>query len=146
MMPPPPPQAQQGTAQAAAEPETDFSRAFAADDPPFDVYDVTDVFGPGRRPIPKIAIQQPRVKDQGHAIAAAHKTLEDCSDAVKSDPDALDNEKLAKELGDLLWYLAAIATANGLTLEEIATMVSRDGKPRIDRGGARPGPGKLLPP
>ncbi len=88
-----PPQAQQGTAQASAEPDTDFSRAFAADDPPYDVYDVTDVFGPGRRPIPKIAIQQPRVKDQGHAIAAAHKTLEDCADAVKSDPDALDNEK-----------------------------------------------------
>jgi NTP pyrophosphatase (non-canonical NTP hydrolase) len=29
-------------------------------------------------------------------------------------------KKLAEELGDVLWYLSAIATENGLTLEEIA--------------------------
>ncbi len=32
---------------------------------------------------------------------------------------ALDKEKLAKELGDVAWYLAEAATALDLTLEEI---------------------------
>ncbi len=32
---------------------------------------------------------------------------------------ALDKEKLAKELGDICWYLAETATALGLDLEDI---------------------------
>lgn len=32
----------------------------------------------------------------------------------------LDVEKLRKELGDVLWYVSAIATGAGLTLEEVA--------------------------
>lgn len=32
---------------------------------------------------------------------------------------ALDREKLAKELGDICWYLAETATALGLDLEDI---------------------------
>lgn len=33
-----------------------------------------------------------------------------------------DPEKLEKELGDVLWYVAAIATTAGLSLEEIAVL------------------------
>lgn len=33
---------------------------------------------------------------------------------------ALDSDKLAKELGDVLWYTAVMADAIGLTLEAIA--------------------------
>ena len=33
----------------------------------------------------------------------------------------LDREKLAKELGDICWYLAETATALGLSLEDIMT-------------------------
>jgi NTP pyrophosphatase (non-canonical NTP hydrolase) len=32
----------------------------------------------------------------------------------------LDTEKLKKELGDVLWYLAAIATSAGLSLSDVA--------------------------
>lgn len=32
----------------------------------------------------------------------------------------LDRNKLVKELGDVLWYIAAIATLNGLSLADVA--------------------------
>lgn len=32
----------------------------------------------------------------------------------------LDKQELCKELGDVMWYVATIATTAGLTLEEIA--------------------------
>jgi len=32
----------------------------------------------------------------------------------------LDNEKLRKELGDVLWYLAAVATVQGIDLQDVA--------------------------
>jgi NTP pyrophosphatase (non-canonical NTP hydrolase) len=32
----------------------------------------------------------------------------------------LDTDKLRKELGDVLWYLAAIATSAGLSLDDVA--------------------------
>ena len=34
----------------------------------------------------------------------------------------VENDELADELGDVLWYLAEAATACGLTLDEIAKM------------------------
>lgn len=33
---------------------------------------------------------------------------------------ALDREKLQRELGDVLWYVATLATTAGLTLDQIA--------------------------
>ena len=33
----------------------------------------------------------------------------------------LDHDRLAEELGDLLWYVAAVATTAGLNLDAIAT-------------------------
>ncbi len=34
----------------------------------------------------------------------------------------LDKEKLIKEIGDVAWYIAEIATALGVTLEEVLTL------------------------
>ncbi len=33
-----------------------------------------------------------------------------------------DAMKLAKELGDVLWYLAAVATLHGIRLDDVATL------------------------
>lgn len=33
---------------------------------------------------------------------------------------ALDRDKLVKELGDVLWYVAVLANRTGITLEEVA--------------------------
>lgn len=34
----------------------------------------------------------------------------------------LDDDKLLKEMGDVLWYLAAIATLRGFSLEQVAAL------------------------
>ena len=52
-------------------------------------------------------------------------------------------ERLVEELGDLLWYLAEVATASGVALEEIATANLRK---THDRFGSREGGLALGPP
>lgn len=46
----------------------------------------------------------------------------------------VDREKVAKELGDVLWYCAALATDYGLTLEDIATANVRKLEARYPQG------------
>ncbi len=49
----------------------------------------------------------------------------ECADLIKKNlfqGHDLDKDKLAKELGDVLWYIAEVATGLGLSLEEIAKM------------------------
>lgn len=40
--------------------------------------------------------------------------------AIRDSAGIIDSEKLEKELGDVLWYINAIAKQNGLNLAEIA--------------------------
>jgi NTP pyrophosphatase (non-canonical NTP hydrolase) len=49
----------------------------------------------------------------------------ECSDLLKKhlyQGHTLDTPRMAKELGDVLWYVAEVATGLGMTLEEIAAM------------------------
>jgi NTP pyrophosphatase (non-canonical NTP hydrolase) len=46
----------------------------------------------------------------------------------------MDREKLCKELGDVLWYLSAVATLMGFTLSEVATANVEKLKKRYPEG------------
>jgi hypothetical protein len=87
-----PPQARPAASPTAEQP-TPLTAALDAHARPHDVYDVEGIFGLGGKAIPKVAIVVPRIGEQGAAIRDAHKALANDIDAVKSDPDALDNEK-----------------------------------------------------
>jgi len=49
----------------------------------------------------------------------------ECSDLLKKhlyQGHEFDKSSMAKELGDVLWYIAEVVTGLGMTLEEIAAM------------------------
>ena len=63
--------------------------------------------------------------EAGEVAEKVKKTLRD---------GGLNVESLRKELGDVLWYLAALARDLGLTLEEIAQENLKKLQDRKDRG------------
>lgn len=67
-----------------------------------------------------------RLPDNERLLDAAAGTAEEAGEVLAHvrkhlyQGRPLDREKLAEELGDLLWCVAATATASGLKLEDIA--------------------------
>lgn len=53
-------------------------------------------------------------------LAGESGEVADCVKKIVAHGHPLDAEKLAKELGDVLWYLAVMADAIGYSLEDIA--------------------------
>lgn len=61
----------------------------------------------------------------------------ECADLVKKymfQGHALDRERLAEELGDVLWYCAELATGLGMKLSEVAEMNIRKLEKRYPDG------------
>lgn len=69
----------------------------------------------------------PRLTDNERLLDAAAGTAEEAGEVLAHvrkhlfQNRTLDKEKLAEELGDVLWCIATVATASGLSLEDIAT-------------------------
>lgn len=68
----------------------------------------------------------PRLTDNERLLDAAAGVAEEAGEVLAHvrkhlyQQRALDRERLAEELGDVLWCLAATATAAGLSLENVA--------------------------
>lgn len=59
--------------------------------------------------------------DSGLGVAGEAGEVADYLKKVVFHGHPLDVETIQKELGDILWYVADLATIHGLTLSEIAT-------------------------
>ena len=68
----------------------------------------------------------PRLTDNERLLDAAAGTAEEAGEVLAHvrkhlyQDRPLDKEQLAEELGDVLWCVAATATASGLSLEDLA--------------------------
>lgn len=60
--------------------------------------------------------------EAGEIAEKVKKIIRDCGDGSGNVPEITEEkrEELKKELGDVLWYLAGIATALDLSLEDVA--------------------------
>jgi NTP pyrophosphatase (non-canonical NTP hydrolase) len=71
--------------------------------------------------------QNPRLTENERLLDAAAGIAEEAGEALAHvrkylfQQRSLDKEKLAEELGDVLWCVASTATASGLSLEDIAS-------------------------
>jgi len=57
--------------------------------------------------------------------------------AMRDSDGVVPNAKMAKELGDVLWYLSRLAAKCGYTLEEIAELNIHKLRDRAERGVIR---------
>lgn len=68
--------------------------------------------------------------EAGEVAEKVKKILRDKDGVV----DTADKESLKKELGDVLWYLAQLATEFGLSLDDIADANLKKLSSRMERG------------
>lgn len=68
--------------------------------------------------------------EAGEVSEKVKKSVRDGHDLT----EPIRKAEMAKELGDVLWYIAAIATDLDLTLDEIATLNYNKLKSRKERG------------
>lgn len=79
----------------------------------------TDVF----KPIKKLQDQQIRLLDWAMGLGGeAGEVLDLLKHSIFHEDTQLDKMELAKELGDVMWYLSAIATTCGIDLADVALL------------------------
>jgi NTP pyrophosphatase (non-canonical NTP hydrolase) len=66
------------------------------------------------------ATYKDRMADYGLGVAGEAGEVADIIKKVVSYGKEMDTQKFKKELGDVLWYVAALAWVNGMTLEDVA--------------------------
>lgn len=71
--------------------------------------------------------------ETGEVVDHIKKVIRDNNREV----DAERRELIAKELGDVLWYMASIAADLGMTLNEVAELNIKKLKDRAERGVLR---------
>jgi len=82
----------------------------------FDLYQLLALRTENKQPT-----QEKRLTNAGLGLAGESGEFADHIKKIYYHGHELDEITLAKELGDVLWYLAIAADAIGLTLEDIAT-------------------------
>lgn len=73
-------------------------------------------------------------EEAGELAGKAKKLMRDKAVFTPNDLSPADNTELVKEMGDVLWYLAALAKELGLTLAEVAELNLAKIASRHDRG------------
>jgi len=68
--------------------------------------------------------------ESGEVLAVFKKWIRD----KDADPEQLDKANLAKELGDILWYIAVIAHDLDVSLDDIASKNIEKLRSRMERG------------
>lgn len=112
-------------------------------------FDLTDMFGVGGRPIPKVAIRVPMHRDQDRAVTNAYRYVAEVAEGVegaKNDPEQLQNAKAAciaaeftrdpVDNGKYPLFTPMWAAAN-LRTEEIDVFVNLANTVRAERQGIR---------
>jgi NTP pyrophosphatase (non-canonical NTP hydrolase) len=74
--------------------------------------------------------------EAGEIAEKVKKLIRDCGDGSGNVPEITEEKRgeLKKELGDVLWYLAGIATALDLSLEDVAVSNIEKLASRKERG------------
>lgn len=85
----------------------------------------------------KYSIIYPSLGLAGESGEVADKVKKVIRDHSGNFADPVTRKEIAKEVGDVLWYVAAVARDIGYTLEEIAQMNIDKLSSRYDRGKIR---------
>jgi NTP pyrophosphatase (non-canonical NTP hydrolase) len=72
--------------------------------------------------------------ETGEVVEKFKKLMRDSNVVTVADMTELQKEGIAKELGDMLWYIAQIGTELGVTLEDIVAMNLKKIQVRKEQG------------
>jgi NTP pyrophosphatase (non-canonical NTP hydrolase) len=89
--------------------------------------------GEGAELLELFLTQQERFLEAARVVVTAGKTVDYLKKVVHHD-HPIDKEKVKKELGDLLWYIAITAHASGLSFNDVASANVEKLKARYAKG------------